>query len=270
MIEKDRSTHIAPFDPDRFDDAVSYYVKHRIRYADRLIHQIGAAAGLTSSLRALDLGCGPGFIANQLAPLAREVVGIDPNNAMLDAARMEAKACDLNNVSYLLGSSFDLTIVRRPFQLVTMGRSFHWMDRMATLSSLEGLVADDGAIALLSDQTYDAPENEWWQRFTEVCGDFGNSDEFIPHRKGWEPHVSVLMRSMFSDVQTFSLLAHHRWTIDGVIGLALSRSNMTESKLGHRKAEFEATLHQALASYVTDGYLYSLVEQSAIMARRPS
>ena len=245
-------------------------MKHRIRYADRLIRQISAEAGLTLSLRALDLGCGPGFIANQLAPLAREVIGIDPNKAMLDAARHEAKACGLDNVSYSLGSSFDLSIVEGPFQLVTMGRSFHWMDRTATLLSLEDLIAKDGVIALLSDQTYDAPENDWWVRFTEICGDFGNANEFMPHRKGWEPHVSLLMRSVFSDVQKFSLFAHHSWTIDDVLGLALSRSNMTDSKLGRRKAEFEAAMHEALAPYVTDGHLCSLVEQTAIMARRSS
>ena len=261
--------HIAPLDPDRFSDTVDYYVKHRIRYDDRLIVRISKEACLAPTHRVLDLGCGPGFLANQLAPFAKEAIGVDPNETMLDAARAEADTLKLDNVSYRLGSSFDLSIVDGPFQLVTMGRSFHWMDRPATLQQLDEMVADDGAIVLLSDRMYEAPENDWWQRFTEIYDSFRNSDEFMPHRKGWVPHVSVLIRSAFSDLQQFSLFAHHCWTIDDVIGLALSRSNMTGTKLGSRKELFEGAVREALAPFLVDDHLYSLVEQTAIMARRP-
>ncbi|MGI9502889.1 MAG: class I SAM-dependent methyltransferase [Geminicoccaceae bacterium] len=248
---------------------MGYYVKHRIRYDDRLILRISKEACLTSSHRVLDLGCGPGFVANQLAPFARETIGVDPSKTMLDAARAEADALGLDNVDYRLGSSFDLSIVDGPFQLVTMGRSFHWMDRPATLLQLEELIAEDGAIVLLSDSMYDAPENEWWRRFTEIFEDFQNSDDFMPRRKGWEPHVSLLIRSAFSDVQQFSLFAHHRWTVDDVIGLALSRSNMTDSKLGPKRDSFVAAVRQSLTPFVVDDHLCSLVEQTTIMARRP-
>ena len=144
------------------------------------------------------------------------------------------------------------------------------MDRAATLLRLEDLVAEDGAIALLSDDAYDAPENDWWRRFMEVCDSFRVSDDYMPHREGWEPHISLLIRSAFSDIQQVSLFAHHRWTIDDVIGLALSRSNMADSKLGPKKKSFVAAVHQSLAPYLVDDHLVSLVEQSAIIARRPN
>ena len=260
----------APFEPERFDETVAYYVRHRIRYADRLIRMVCSDAGLTRSHRAMDLGCGPGFIANQLAPFAQEVIGVDPNSAMLDAAWEEARAVGADNVDFRLGSSLDLSIVDGPFQLVTMGRSFHWMDRETTLSSLERLVADEGSIALLSDHMIDAPENRWWPAFVSICTEFGKRDEFMPKSKTWEPDVSILMRSAFSDLHKVSLFTRHSWTIDDAIGLALSRSTTSHSKLGGAKPQFEAAMRKTLDTYLIDGRLHSLVEQMAIMARRPS
>jgi len=267
---KDGATLVASFDPKRFDNTVPHYVKHRLRYDDQLICRICAEAGLDQSCRALDLGCGPGFITNQLAPFASDVIGIDPSNVMLEAAQTEAKARGLNNVAFYRGSSFDLSIVEGPFQLITMGRSFHWMDRLATLVCLKDLLTQDGCIALLSDEVWETPQNEWWQRFSEICDSFGEASDFMPRNKDWEPHVVLLMRSAFSDVQTFSQFKPYSWTIDDLLGLALSRSTMNSCRFGPKKAAFETMMRDTLAPYVTDRHqLESFVEQKAIIARRP-
>jgi hypothetical protein len=92
----------------------------------------------------------------------------------------------------------------------------------------------------------------------------------MPKSKTWEPDMSILMRSAFSDLHKVSLFSRHSWTIDDAIGLALSRSTTSNSKLGDAKAEFEAAMRKTLDPHLVDGRLWSLVEQMAIMARRPS
>ena len=115
---------IAPFDPARFNTAVDYYVKHRIRYDPRLMNRLAQEARLDTSSRVLDLGCGPGFIANALAPRVGEATGLDPSEPMIAAARDEAEAQGRTNVTFRVGSSRDLDRLAAPFHLVAMDDPF--------------------------------------------------------------------------------------------------------------------------------------------------
>lgn len=262
----------APFEPDRFSDAVPYYLEYGFRYSDKLIRKIAAEAQLTAASRVLDLGCGPGFIANALAPYAGEIIGIDPNDKMLEAARNEASALGAKNVSYRVGSSLDLSIVDGQFQMVTMGQSFHWMDREATLNELNSIVAKNGVVALLHYEVPAAPENAWWDQFVRIRVQFSANDAFWKERrsKEWVPNVSILARSAFSDVMHLGIYGHRVWTIEDVVGHLLSQSATTPRQLGGLKDEFEATLRRDLAPFTTEGRLSSLVEHSAVIARRPA
>ncbi len=261
----------APFEPERFEDAVPYYLKHRVRYSDQLIERLAIEASLSPSARVMDLGCGPGFIANAIAPFAHQVIGIDPNESMLAAAREEASSAGVSNVTYKLGSSFDLAFIDGPFQLVTMGRSFHWMDRAATLKVLDGLVAKHGLVALLWDRKPEAPENAWWETFKKICRAFEpEGDVWKEHRDNdWEPHVSLLMRSAFSDVTHIGRYAHLSWTVDDLIGLALSHSGTTSRRLGNQQDAFKRAIREALEPLANGGRLTGLVEHAATLARRP-
>jgi len=260
-----------PFEPDRFSDAVPYYVEYGLRYSDDLIKKVAIETSLSEESRILDLGCGPGFIANAFAPLAGQVIGVDPNEKMLDAARIEAAAMEAKNVSYRNGSSFDLSIVDGQFQLVTMGQSFHWMDRETTLNTLDTLTAKNGWLALFEYHHPEAPENAWCRHFRQIRAQFSSNDTFWTERRSenWVPNVAVLMQSAFSKVIHLGVYSRRFWTIESVIGHLLSQSATTPRQLGELRDEFESRLHQELAPFSTNGRLSSLIEQSAILARRP-
>ena len=259
-----------PFEPDRFSDAVPYYLQYGFRYSNRLIGKVAAEASVTTESRILDLGCGPGFIANAIAPIAGEVIGIDPNEKMLEAARGEATDAGVKNVTYLIGSSFDLSFVDGAFDLVTIGQAFHWMDREATLSALDDLATEDGVVTLVQYLHPKAPENLWWELFLGIRHQFSSDDTFWKERRSpdWEPDVSVLMRSAFSEVTRLGFYNRRTWTIDSIVGLALSESATTCRQLGELKFEFEQTLRNELTPFATKGRLTSIVEHSAILARR--
>ncbi|MBV9537727.1 MAG: class I SAM-dependent methyltransferase, partial [Acidisphaera sp.] len=137
---------VLPFEPRRFRSAAQHYLAGRPAYADRLIARVVALCGLAPSHRVLDLGCGPGQLARAFAPFASDVIGMDPEPEML---RVAAEACaGIGNIRWVEGSSYDLSAALGRFRLVTMGRSFHWMDRHDTLRRLDALIDADGAIAL--------------------------------------------------------------------------------------------------------------------------
>src|SRR5229473_1229632 len=76
--------------------------------------------GITSPLRALDLGCGDGTTAVPLARLGAEVVGIDIARNLVDAGNKRAAAAGLDWLKFQEGDacnlqgvpdhSFDLTL----------------------------------------------------------------------------------------------------------------------------------------------------------------
>lgn len=254
-----------PYKPERFDKAVDHYVAARVRYAPDMISWLAKDVG-TEDKRVLDLGCGPGFIANEIAPFAQEVLGLDPSPNMINAAREAAAP----NVQFEVGSSIDLCAVKAPVQLVTIGRAFHWMDRPQTLNDLDPLVAQDGAIAIINDRPIDVPMNRWWHDVNAVAKSYAVMDDYNKYRASddWIPHEEVLAGSAFGALRRISVFETHVWSFDSLLRHTLSRSSTTEELIGAKLNELEAEMRKALAPHGPAPWT-SLNEHMALIAARP-
>ena len=115
----------ASYDPRRFRTAAPYYARYRLGYPDTLIRKVLELTQTSPGAAALDLGCGPGTLTIPLARAGLRVTAIDPEPEMLSRARDAAREADLR-IDFRQGSSFDMPAGIGPFQLVTMGRAFHW------------------------------------------------------------------------------------------------------------------------------------------------
>lgn len=253
-----------PLTPERFDSAVDHYVAARLQYDQRLLDWL-VRDTRAADKRVLDLGCGPGFIANAVAPHVAEVLGLDPSPNMIAAARAAAAP----NARFEVGSSEDLSAVQAPVQLVTIGRAFHWMDRPQTLADLDPLIAPGGAIALLNDRPVDVPMNRWWRDVNAVAKGFAVMDACNLHRASddWVPHDEVLIASRFDDLRSITVYQTHEWSFERFLRNTLSRSATTEALLGDRRTEMEAALREALAPFGPEPWT-SLNQHIALIARR--
>ena len=74
----------------RFASTVAYYESARAPYGKAFFAAVGRDLGLDRSQLLLDVGTGPGLLAIGFAPDCREVVGVDPEPAMVEAARSAA------------------------------------------------------------------------------------------------------------------------------------------------------------------------------------
>ena len=254
----------APYKPDRFDNAVDNYVSARPTFAPQLIAWL-ARDTVTEGKRMLDLGCGPGFIANAIAPYAADVLGLAPGPNMAAAAQANSAA----NARFAIDSSEDLSAVEAPVQLVTIGRVFHRMDRAQTLFDLDPLIASGGAIPLINDSAVKSPINCWWDAVNVVGRGFAVPDDCNLHRASdaWVPHEDVLIASAFKDLRTISVYRTHECTFERLQRNTLSRSATTEDLPGARRAEMEAAMRDALTPFGPEPWT-SLNKHIALIARR--
>ncbi len=79
----------------RFASTVAYYESARPPYGAAFFATIARELGFDRSQRLLDIGAGPGILAIGFAPYCGEVVGVDPEPAMVEAARSAAARAGL-------------------------------------------------------------------------------------------------------------------------------------------------------------------------------
>ncbi len=109
-----------------------------------------AQLGLDGTGTLIDVGCGPGVLVVQLAPLFDTVIGIDPEPEMLVHAERHAIDNDVA-ANWIQARAEDLAVLELPPpRLVTFGQSIHWTDGELVLSLVHDLLEPAGAVALIA------------------------------------------------------------------------------------------------------------------------
>jgi 2-polyprenyl-3-methyl-5-hydroxy-6-metoxy-1,4-benzoquinol methylase len=258
------------FNPRRFRSTVPFYVRYRLGYPESLIARVAAVVGLKPGDAVMDLGCGPGLLAVPFAKIGMHVTGVDPEPDMLAQAQAEADAAGVA-VTLLQASSFALPQGIGPFKLVTMGRSFHWMDRAATLDVLDRLVTRDGALAFFDDSHPSTMENAWRRLTTDLANKYGRLES--PNQKSkrdvnYRSDESLLFDSGFPVLEICGVTVKRELTADDVIGLARSLSTSSPERLGEKHAQFESELRAGLAELSPGGSFTEIAELAALVAKR--
>lgn len=257
------------FQPRRFRSAAQHYLSGRPAYAPRLIRHVARFTGLAPDDRVLDLGCGPGVLAGAFAPLAAEVIAVDPEPEMLRIA--ETAFGSFGRISFVRGSSFDLSPALGRFHLVTMGRSFQWMDRVDTLRRLDAMVEPGGAVVLFNSGHRDAPDTEWIAAYRALLHRYAEDDNtHVKRRSGaWVGHEAILLGSAFSMLDEISVIERRPVTVAQLVQRALSRSSTTPERLGAAAPRLAAEIEALLVPMTTGGVLSEVIATYAIIARRP-
>ncbi len=250
-----------PFDPDRYRSAATHYERGRVPYAPALTRRVAEVTGLGSRHRVLDLGCGPGPLARSFAPLAREVMAIDPTREMLSAAR--ALAAEATNIHFLAGSSYDIGPALGHFHLVVMGRSFHWMDRVDTLKRLDRMIEPAGALALFHDSAPAVPANAWQKVWHDIRERYEPNTGPHQHDPHWIRHEAILLDSPFARLESFGVIERRAVDVETLVQRALSMGSTSPAHLGEKAATMASEIRAALADVREE-----VVETSALVAWR--
>lgn len=247
-------------DPDIYKGTAWYYSRFRPRYPETLVTLLRDTFGLDGDGRLLDLGCGPGTVAIRLAPLFTHVVAMDPEPEMLNEGRAEASRSNISNIEWRHGSSEDLSPHLGRFRLVTMGNSFHWMDRDRTLEALYDLVIEGGGIAVVGEGAPipAPPPTRWRIAIDAVVRKYVGNRRLPWDQLDYRPedlHQTYLNRSRFTGLTSYSESFEVTWTIDSMIGNLYSMSFCSRRILGDRVEAFERDLREAILAIEPSGIL---------------
>ena len=257
-------------EPSPFDDAAIYYDRFRAPYAPAALRYIGDTLGLGRDARVLDLGCGPGTIAIPLSRLAVEVVAVDPGAAMLAEARRLAALRGVTNIRWIQGRAEDLPSDLGTFQLVTMGQSFHWMDRDRVLRQLADLVEPGGALAIL-DEGRRRPQESWEPLAAAVARQFLTRRGRHPLKHPEVAHAPSLRRSShFADFTVREFAFEITRDTASILGCVYAGVGLSKSALGERAAAFETELVEALLRLNPSGLFHEQLETAVLIAPRRS
>jgi ubiquinone/menaquinone biosynthesis C-methylase UbiE len=126
----------------RFSITAADYHLHRPTYPPALFEWIEASLDLQAPARVADVGCGTGIATRLLAARGHDVVGIDPNQAMLEHALAAG-----GPARYARGEAAATGLASASVALVTVAQAFHWFDVPATLAELRRILTPEGACA---------------------------------------------------------------------------------------------------------------------------
>ncbi|MHC2390699.1 SAM-dependent methyltransferase [Bradyrhizobium liaoningense] len=151
----------------RFASTASLYEHLRPPYPGELFRNVAQKLGLSRESSLIDLGTGPGLLALGFGPYVGRVVGVDPEPAMIEAAHHAARGAG-RHVTLIEGKAETLAPDIGSFDIVTIGRALHWMDRDPTLALLDWLVAHDGVIAICAAFSATDGRNPWLDGYNEI------------------------------------------------------------------------------------------------------
>jgi len=108
-----------------------------------------AAAAAPDGARVLDVGCGPGIVAEALARTAGEVVAFDLTAEMIEGARRRCEGAGLRNVRYAVGRADDLPFEDGAFDAAVSRLLVHHLeDPLPALAEMARVVRAGGRMVL--------------------------------------------------------------------------------------------------------------------------
>lgn len=127
-----------------------------------------ALVGVRPDDELLDVACGPGSIALDLAPHVARVTGLDLTPAMLDQARAAQARRGVTNAEWLVGDAAALPFPDASFSLVSSGAAFHHFEEPGRVLAEMARVCRPGGRIVVIDVTPEAGKTDAYDRMEKL------------------------------------------------------------------------------------------------------
>ena len=158
----------------RFSNRVEDYARFRPGYPLEVLETLRMECGLTPASVIADVGCGTGILSRLFCQAGNRVYGVEPNAAMLEAARKSLRECE--TFVAVSGRAETTTLKAASVDFVTAAQAFHWFDVSQTRREFARILKPGGWVVLL-----------WNERRTEASP-FNRAYEQLLVRFGIDYH----------------------------------------------------------------------------------
>jgi SAM-dependent methyltransferase len=254
----------------RFASTASLYEHLRPPYPSEFFHSVAERLGLSRQSSLIDLGTGPGLLALGFAPYVGRIVGVDPEPAMLDAAR-RAAASTGHALALIEGKVETLSPDIGSFDVVTIGRALHWMDREPTLARLERLVAHDGAIAICASFSATDGRNPWLDGYNDVRRRWSPAKLWEEAGRGTRTHRDLpafFRGSAFQPTELVTVETSHTVSMEDLTRRTLTYSSSSPEALGENAEPMLRYVGEHLAPFSRDGAIAETIVSTAQIVKR--
>ena len=248
----------------RFQSTVEFYSRYREPYSPHFFATVAQQLGFHGNESLLDIGCGPGLIAIGFVPYVGRCTGIDPEPGMIHAARTAAAEARVSLT--LLQSRVEDFASPERFQLLTVGRALHWLDRDTATPRLEQLAAPGTLLLVCAASSVESENSLWVRTYNQVRHAYASESDESRYRidgRAW------FAGSNFHHRLDIAVNEFRSITIDDLIGRALSRSNTSPDVLGPRRTDFETEIRDVLQPFAHKGVLHEEVVARASVFEFP-
>ena len=256
----------------RFATTAEFYEQYRPPYPAEFFRAVAEKLTLDKRHALIDLGTGPGVLAFGFAPSVGRLIGVDPEPAMLAAARAAAARTDAE-VTFIEGRAEDLPADIGRFDVVTIGRALHWMDHTALGPVFARLLAPGGAIVICASFSARDGANPWLEDYDAARRRWSNAELLSGSRRGEHAHrnpADVLGPLGFGIVETIRVQATHEVSATDLARRVLTFSSSSPAALGDRAEAMLADVEARLLPFSRDGVLQETLVSAASVARRRS
>jgi ubiquinone/menaquinone biosynthesis C-methylase UbiE len=248
----------------RFETTAETYLRFREPYPAAFFADVAKELRLRGDEALIDLGTGPGVLALGFAPHVGTILGVDPEPAMLGAARANALSAGID-LPLVEGRTEDLPEPIGPFDVVTIGRALHWMDRPKTVAVLDRILQVGGTILVCGSGSAKDDRNPWHETFETVSRSWAPTREESGFRVAYDGWFEG---TPFAETGEIATEFVQEITPELLFERALTRSVTSPAVLGDRVEACRRELLAALAPFFQGGPRLETLSARATIARR--
>ncbi|TXK73853.1 class I SAM-dependent methyltransferase [Paenibacillus sp. N3.4] len=234
---------------ERFSNRVDTYVKFRPSYPKEAIDYLYDSVGLQLKSEIADVGAGTGIFSKLLLERGSQVIAVEPNQAMREAA--EQMLSGEPNFHAVSGSAEATGLPDQSVDFIVCAQAFHWFDRTAAQAEFHRILKPGGKVALIWN-TRLSHGNLFREEYNQLLVQFGSDYEKVTHKNISQTALTSFFKAGSMQVDRFAM--RQVFDFEGLKGRLMSSSYIPVS--GHPNYEpMMMELHNLFERHQQEGHV---------------